>query len=200
MPTSRNVETLEFYSNNAQAYVERTQTLNLRDIYDPFVRRLKPGGRILDIGCGSGRDSLAFRDMGFAVTSADGSPEMARLAEIHLGSPVATLRFQEVNFSDEFDGIWACASLLHLEQVELADALARLFRALKPNGLLYASFMTGEGARFEDGRLFCDIIPSEFRRLAEGSGGAALDHWVTPDVLKRGQSWLNFLAQPRRRL
>ncbi|MEX3983945.1 class I SAM-dependent methyltransferase [Paraburkholderia sp. EG287A] len=192
--TSRNEQTLRFYEETASSYVEKTLTVDMSVAQDKFLRLVRPGGRVLDAGCGSGRDARAFMNQGFEVSAFDGSAEMARLASAYLGMPVQTLRFQDLDYCSEFDGIWACASLLHLEAEELDDAFARIFRALRPGGIFYASFTHGADTRFQDGRLFSDMSRHRFAQLCEASGGQYYNHWFDP-LPQRNRNWVSFLAR-----
>src|SRR4029079_479759 len=108
------VDNQAFYRANAQSFFERTAYLEGGEMYAPFLARLPVGAQILDAGCGSGRDTKAFAERGYAVTAFDATPEMAELARAFSGQPERVLRFQEMNYQEEFGGIWACASLLHV--------------------------------------------------------------------------------------
>src|SRR5438309_10878337 len=113
--------TLIFYREHASDFVESTATLDLGELYKPFLDHLRPGVHILDAGCGSGRDTKAFLDRGFVVTAIDASPEMARATTALTHQPCQVLPFQEMDFHEEFDGIWACAALLHVPKDEMPD-------------------------------------------------------------------------------
>jgi SAM-dependent methyltransferase len=135
-------ETLQFYRNNAQAYAGRAITKHTR--LSRFLVLLPPGGSILELGCGAGADSAEMLARGFDVRPTDGSPEMAGEASRRLGRPVETLLFHDLDKADTHDGVWANACLLHVPRPELAQVLARIWRALKPGGYFYASFKAGE--------------------------------------------------------
>lgn len=159
--------TTAYYDANASEFAERTLNLNLDELYQPFLSQLHPKARILDAGCGSGRDLIAFSERGFDTTGMDASQEMVRIARKNSGRTVHHLRFQEIEWKDEFDGIWACASLLHVSKSELPDVLGNLARALKRGGILAASFKHGEGERIEDGRHFSDIDDKQLEELLD---------------------------------
>ncbi|RYZ42609.1 MAG: class I SAM-dependent methyltransferase [Myxococcaceae bacterium] len=165
-------------------------------LYEPFLATLSPGALILDVGCGSGRDSLAFLRRGFRVTALEPCEALAAHAEMLLGQPVTRQRAQKVNAEDTFDGIWACASLLHVPASETPAVLARLARALRPGGVLYVSYKLGRGERVEDGRFFHDLTEEAVRRLLEAASFAVDVLWVTDDARPgRSQRWVNALAR-----
>jgi SAM-dependent methyltransferase len=138
--------TLRFYRDNAQAYADWAKGPSAR--LTGFLALLPPGGAILELGCGAGNHSAKMLAAGFAVRPTDGSPEMADIASRRLGHPVEAMLFHELDDDDAYDGVWASACLLHVPRDELAGILARIRRALKPEGVFYASFKLGDG----DGR------------------------------------------------
>jgi SAM-dependent methyltransferase len=139
-------ETLRFYRSNAQAYAEWAKAPSTR--LTGFLALLPPGGSILELGCGAGNHAAKMLAAGFALRATDGSPEMAGIASRRLGHPVAAMLFHELDEFDVYDGVWASACLLHAPRDELSAILIRIRRALKPEGVFYASFKLGEG----DGR------------------------------------------------
>jgi len=148
IPQSFDAQTLQFYEGDIKAYSAQCMRLKPWGQIEAFMKKLPAGGRVLDLGCGPGRDSIVFREQGFDVTAVDGSGAMAREAEKNLGIPVGVMKFSEIPWTEEFDGIWASASLLHVPRPALADILRLVRGALKPGALLYASFKAGE----RDGR------------------------------------------------
>jgi len=136
-----------YYTQHAEAYAHTTRTVDMAPLYARFLPHVPAGGLILDAGCGSGRDALAFLQQGYAVEAFDASPELAQLASQHAGIPVKVMRFQDVDDTARFDAIWACASLLHVPQAELPQVLGQLWHSLKPGGVFYLSFKLGEGER-----------------------------------------------------
>lgn len=108
------------------------------------------------------------------------------------------MSFQEISYKNEFDGIWACASILHAEKAELPEILRKLRNALKPEGIVYVSFKYGdyEGAR--NGRYFIDLTEeSMVRILSEVPGLNILETWITGDVRegRASELWLNMLLK-----
>lgn len=146
--------TLSFYDVQAETYVASGPGGTSRFL-SSFLDRLDPGAHILELGCGGGTDASAMRASGFAVTPTDGSPSIAAKAEALLGMPVKVMRFDELAEDQAFDAVWANASLLHVWRQDLSGILNRVWRALRPGGLFFASYKGGgvEG-RDSHGRYF----------------------------------------------
>lgn len=157
----------DYYRQNAQRFFTDTASVDMSAFYPPFVDCLPPGARILDAGCGSGRDVKAFSEMGFDVEAFDASAELVALARQLSGKPVAQMRFQDVDAVEKYDGIWCCASLLHVSDAELPGVMTKLAMALKPGGVGYLSFKHGRGEREKDGRRFTDMDASGLQKLVE---------------------------------
>ena len=191
-------DTVDYYRKNAREYFEQTLDVDMRPLRDRFLAAIPSGGKILDAGCGSGRDARVFIELGHDVTAFDASPELARLAGEYLNRPVETLRFQEMSWNREFDGIWACASLLHVPTGELPGVLGRMRDALKPGGVLYASFKYGRGIHNRDGRQFTNLDEAGLDDLLEDSQSfSLLDSWLSEDRRSERASeyWFNFLLK-----
>ena len=125
--------------------LRKARSPDMGKLYEPFLQHLKPGAKILDAGCGSGRDSLFFKNHGFQVTAFDASEEMVKLASQLLGQRVLHMSFEDLDLPETYDGIWACASLLHVKRAELRNVIARLTQHLNTGGMLYVSFKYGGG-------------------------------------------------------
>lgn len=198
--------TLDYYRLHAHAYCDATLPLDLSPLHARFLAALPPGGLILDAGCGSGRDSKAFLFHGYRVHPFDACPELAALAAQHIGQPVAVRTFADVNEVACYDGIWACASLLHLPPDEIPPALGLLWSALKPGGTLFVSFKHGAGEAEIDGRHFTYADQSRLAHWLENLPAyASHDAWTTPGHRPdEPRLWLNALArkpaEPIRRL
>lgn len=193
MPT----DTVTYYDTHAEAFFSDTQGVDMGSLHQRFLARLPAGAHILDAGCGSGRDSKAFHQLGYKITAFDASAELVALAQAHTGLPIARRSFSDVHEITIYDGIWACASLLHLPEKQLSETLQRLWQALKPDGILYLSFKYGEGERKQNGRHFTDATESRLAGwLADLPGIAATEIWITTDQRPgRDEQWLNSLIQ-----
>lgn len=191
-------QTNAYYQGNAQVYCDDTIAFNTDELYGPFVDLLPQGAHILDLGCGSGRDSKAFLDRGYNVTAVDGNAEVAAYAERAIGHPVAVTTFQELSYTNKFDGVWASASLLHCPRAQINDVLSRIVLALKSDGIAYLSFKWGENESFDDrGRYFNNYTLVSLQALIdEIPNFSVIDLWTETKPLRDGeQQWVNILLK-----
>lgn len=191
-------KTLEYYNKNAGSFAEGTQDVDFAQMQDSFLEYIPKGGYILDFGCGSGRDARYFKDKGFRVDAVDGSEEMVRVAAAHSGLPVRLMLFQDLDAAEEYDGIWACSSILHLDRAELAEVMQKIHAALRPGGILYTSFKYGDFSGERNGRFFTDMTEESFGRLLEDVGGFEIIRlWITSDVRpgRDSEKWLNVILR-----
>lgn len=188
---------IEYYNINAASFVAGTQTADMSLWRDRFESYVTDGGRVLDAGCGSGRDSKAFIKHGYSVVAFDASREMCKAASELLGQEVWQMKFQEVAFDEEFDGIWACASLLHVSYEELPDVMKKLYKALKPKGVIYASFKYGDGKMTKGERTFSNFTEVSVEKLLGDAGFEVIECGITGDVRKdrKEEKWVNSIAK-----
>lgn len=186
---------VQYYQDNAQQFFNDTVNVDMSELYALFVSRLKQGALILDAGCGSGRDSKAFINMGYQVEAFDASSEMVERASNLTGLEVALMRFEDVSAIDKYDAIWSCASLLHVPQQELISVMNKLAQSLKSGGIWYLSFKYGESEREKDGRVFTDLNEQNLMKLLESVPSIELsEFWITSDKRPgRDEKWLNCL-------
>lgn len=190
--------TLDFYNKQATQYVAETVDLDVSNIRNLFLNLIPEDSHILDLGCGSGRDSRFFLDHGYSVTAVDASDELAILASEFIGKTVENLSFQEIDFSETFDGIWACASLLHCPKSAMGGVMQRMIKALKTNGIIYMSFKYGTDERIDDrGRFFSDYTEADMSKLlAEYADLQIVEIFTETKPLRSGfQTWLNVFAR-----
>lgn len=187
-------QTLNYYNENAVAFCEDTLKADMSHLYDSFLQHIPIGGKILDLGCGSGRDSLKFILKGYEVEATDGSSELCRIASELIGQQVRCLDFGELDYEEEFDGVWACASLLHVEKSQMMLVIDKIHRSLLPGGCMYFSFKRGESERMKNGRFFNDYTEDAVRELfTTENGWEILNIFITGDVRDgRGEEqWVN---------
>lgn len=187
-----------FYQKQAKNYAQETVSIDLKPLYDRFLHHLHPCTHILDLGCGSGRDSKYFLDHGFKITALDGSSELAKLAEVFIKQPVLVSLYQDMLFDAEFDAIWACASLLHCPAVQISSVLTRVNKALKDGGIFYASFKWGTGESSDVlGRLFNNYTCDQLQSLISNIDGfEIIECWDEIKPLRDStQKWSNILAK-----
>ena len=189
------MSSIAYYNTNAEKFVEATFGVEMESIYQPFLKYLPDQALILDVGCGSGRDSLAFKNKGYDVEAIDYSEALVNKATELTGIAVRHQSFYDIKATEVYDGIWACASLLHCERLRLVEVLQKLSKALKPGGVLYMSFKYGDGDREKDGRYFTDLNEEQAVTLLQALDDIRLlQQWITVDQRpERREKWLNIL-------
>jgi 2-polyprenyl-3-methyl-5-hydroxy-6-metoxy-1,4-benzoquinol methylase len=190
--------TLTYYNNNAQIFSDSTLNVDMSALYAEFLPHVKQHGHILGAGCGSARDAAYFKNQGFTVSAFDASPVLAKLASNHLQQPVEVKTFQELECVNKYDGIWCCASLLHVPKAELSQVFLNLQNALKPHGVLYVSFKYGTQERVHNGREFTDLNESALSALINcHTKLKIIKQWQTVDQRpeRESQVWLNALIK-----
>ncbi|GAB7220281.1 class I SAM-dependent methyltransferase [Vibrio comitans] len=191
--------TTQYYNQNAKQFFDSTIDVEMQSLYEKFLPLIPKSGRILDAGCGSGRDSKAFLDKGFQVDAFDASAELTKLATELTGLEVTQSTFLE--FESEpatYDGIWACASLLHVSNDDLAPTFAHLSSYLKPTGVMYCSFKLGELELERNGRFFRDLTLEQLKKTLEETKALSVKEWWETSDLRPGrenEKWLNAVLE-----
>jgi SAM-dependent methyltransferase len=191
-------DSITYYDDHCERFVEETFHIDLSHVYQPFLELVPAGGRLLDAGCGSGRDALAFSKLGFEVDAFDASSRCVEQARQLTGLEIQQLRFDEMTFENEFDGIWACASLLHTPREQLGEVLERFHRALKDHGVAYLSFKKGGQDSEKDGRHFTNFTLGEFDAwVSQVQGWICLEAWLSADLRpdRANEFWVNGLIK-----
>jgi SAM-dependent methyltransferase len=167
-------------------------------LYENFLALVPKGGKILDAGCGSGRDSLYFKQKGYRIEAFDASQEMCRRAATLTGQPVQQKSFEEVDWISEFDGIWACASLLHVDRGSIDGVIEKLSRALLPTGVLFVSFKLRDEEWEQDGRFFNGYYEESFTQLVNCNPAISISAmWTSNDSRpeRKSEMWLNAILR-----
>jgi len=193
--------TLKYYNEHAKAFADSTANLEFTKFQDKFLSYIKPGARVLDFGCGSGRDTKYFLDKGFQVDAVDGSSELVKMASEYAQIEVKQMLFQELQAVGVYDGIWACSSILHLTGDELVDVMERMEKALVSKGIIYMSFKYGTEENERKGRHFTDMTEDKMKGMLDKVGlFMTEDVWVTSDVRpgREDEKWLNVIVRKMR--
>lgn len=165
---------MDYYDENARGYSSSTVNVNMQELYDLVLPYLKPQAKILDLGCGSGRDAKRFREMGYDVLAADPSEAMCELAQTNSGVEVVRLSAEEMDYKDRFDLIWACASLLHIRSGEMPKVWHKIHRALAQGGIVFVSVKKGDFEGLRGGRWFCDYTLDKLAKTGYQDAGLNL--------------------------
>ena len=186
----------QFYNQNPSSYFETTVNADMSKVIARFLAYLPKGSHILDAGCGSGRDTKTFLSMNYQVTAFDASKPLCTLASTYTGIKVANTTFIEFTSDNSFDGIWACASLLHVPRDQLTKTLSHLSQYLKPNGYFYCSFKLGNEETESDNRLFNNQNETSILKYIT-ENMEVVDIWTSDDNTKilRQQKWLNIILR-----
>lgn len=195
------MNTLDYYNKNSEEYFNSTLNVDMTNTYKEFLKLVPEGGKILDLGCGSGRDSMNFMKLGYEVTAVDGAKELAKKASVLLGKEVILSTFEELELKEKFHGIWACASLLHIKREDLKIVLNNLYNNLEDNGVFYMSFKYGEKEYVDDKNRYFNCFTDEsiISFINENTKYNILGLYITEDKLGRVNEvkWLNLICNKK---
>ena len=191
-------KTLEYYNENARTFSDQTQNVDFTETQERFLTLMPPQGKILDFGCGSGRDTKFFLERGYRVDAVDGSEELCRIASDYTGIRVRQMLFQDLDAVEQYDGIWACSSILHLKKEELRAVILKMITALKSTGYIYTSFKYGTFEGYRKQRYFTDFTEETMTDLLQSFPQLEIRKlWISQDVRpdRDDETWLNLLLQ-----
>lgn len=211
--------TIDFYNNNADNYYEQTASVDFSDLYERFLKYIPEGGRIMDVGCGSGRDAGAFCRMGFRAEGLDAAEELAALAGEKQGINVTVCNMEDWITDRPYDGIWCCAVLVHLEDGQIKKFFNNLRYNLAEGGVLFVSVKARDGncdGYDSKGRYMRYFERAELRGFVEEVNGNSygavkavseesarlkiLEEWESEDGMDRAVRWLNLIIRCRKEL
>lgn len=194
------MDSIDYYDRYAVPYYEETVDFSMEGQLERFIELLPESADVLDLGCGSGRDTVFLEEEGCVVTAMDGSEKMCELASIHTGKEVLHLKVEDMEFDDVFHGIWACAVLGHFTPDEVKGVMDKILKALKDDGILYFSVKKGERNGKYNGRYFYDYDREALNNLLDAFPNIkVLDIWKTNDVrADKSDRWFNVLLRKER--
>ena len=190
-----------YYESNAEHYAAETIYADMSEQYQSVLPLLKKGAKILDVGSGSGRDACYFQKQGYQVTALEPSKNLGREIRKVFSGEIVCSDIQSYQTTERYDGIWACASLIHLQEEEVLCFFRKIDMYLNDNGIVYASgksgISTGEVA---DGRFFLEFTEQLVEKILTVNKQLKLEQlWYSEDVSGRqGFRWLNVVLRLRR--
>lgn len=181
---------MSYYDSHANAFIADTLHVDMSSVYAPFLNHFK-GHTLLDLGCGPGRDLKHFSSLNYAVTGLEPSQTLAEFARHYSDVEVIEQTVQALNIDKMFDGVWACASLLHVPSDELLEAFSNIASHVNNGGVIYCSFKHGDFEGIRDGRYFTDRTLQSLQEVLPANLNI-IEHWVTKDQRpNRIEQWLN---------
>lgn len=184
-------QTIETYKKNFEQFAKNYQNNTVERDQQDFLALLEAinGKKILDVGCGTGTHAQYFSQRNYDVTGIDLVEEFLEYARKRCGANFINMDLKKLNFETEsFDGIWSCASLLHVPKHELIEVLSGFRKVLKPQGIIYASVKQGVGEKMENGRFFSYhtlesiesfLSDSGFKSLIKYTEEKSTGNWAT---------------------
>lgn len=184
---------MNYYRENAEEFIKNTLDVDMSDLYAVFEKHLKPAAKILDVGCGPGRDLKYFNEKYQMAEGIEPSKELCEFARDHAKASVFLGTLMEFETKAKFDGIWACASLLHIPSSELSYAFQKIEQLLHDKGVLYCSFKYGEFEGDRNGRTFTDLTEESLPKYLNDTNLKIEEYWITHDVRpgRENERWLN---------
>ena len=189
--------TIQYYNQNAEEYFKETINIDIENFHKKFISLLPNNAKIIDIGCGSGRDVKAFSEMGYNTIGLDIAENLSATAKQHLNIDIIYENMINWKSSEPFDGMWCCGSLLHLHDDELQSFLQNLKYNLKQDGIIFISVKEGiPTGTNKDGRYFHNYTQNEICNILNKAGLEIIDIEITKDLLKRYNfQWLCIFAR-----
>ena len=185
-----------YYESNAEHYAAETFSADMSEQYQRFLPLLKKGAKILDVGSGSGRDACYFQKHGYQVTALEPSKNLCREIRKVFSGEIICSDIQNYRPKERYDGIWACASLIHLQEEEILRFFEKIDLYLNDNGVVYVSGKNGiSTGEVEDGRFFLEFTERLVEKILTVNEQLKPEQlWYTEDVSGRqGFRWLNLI-------
>ena len=191
------MQSIDYYNQNGQKYIQDTLMADMSGLLDKFSQYLLPKGKVLDLGCGSGRDSLWFEQQGYEVVAMDGSRAMVDYCKKIIKGPVIHNTFDDFHTDDFFDGIWACASLLHVKRAHLSETISKFLKFLTPDGYFFMSFKLLDYDYEKEGRIFTNFTEKSLHHfLNQIPSIKIIETILTQDVRqeRKDEGWISVIV------
>jgi len=187
----------EFYEKNHAEYFDSTVNIDPSSFLTPLLQYLNPGAKILDVGCGSGRDLLWFAEKGFDAIGLERSPSLARLARVHSKRPVIEADFGMYDFSHlNCDAVVLVGALVHVTREDLPQILEAISICLNPNGYMLVTMKEGHGIRhFSDGRIFTLWQREDLEEIFSKIGFEIKDFDRKTSKIRQDDVWLGYVLR-----
>ncbi len=188
---------MDYYQSNPQTYHQRTFYIDPSPFLEPITRYLEPPAKILDVGCGSGRDLLWFQERGYEVIGLERSPGLVELARVNVGCKVIQADYNEFDFTGiDAKGLLLIGALVHEEKSRFAFSLQNILRALRKKGYLLLSLKKGEGkSKRDDGRVFQLWQEKELVLIFDDLDLKILEENQSSSEIGTGEVWISFVLQ-----
>lgn len=187
-----------YYESNAERYAAETFSADMSEQYQSFLPLLKKRAKILDVGSGSGRDACYFKKQGYQVTALEPSKNLCREIRKVFPGEIVCSEVQSYQPMERYDGIWACASLIHLKEEEVLHFFEKIDLYLEDSGIIYVSGKNGiSTGEVEDGRFFLEFTEQLVEKILTVNKQLKLEQlWYTEDVNgRRGFRWMNVILR-----
>ena len=186
-----------FYQDQAQTYFDQTIGVDPSSFLLPLVRHLSPGARILDVGCGAGRDMMWLANRGFSCVGLDCSPALAELARRHTGLTVFEADFETFDFYKmDMDALLLVGALVHVPHARFQLIFSRILKALKPQGCVLLTMKQGQGTQTRpDGRVFYLWPKADLMSVFEDSSLICVEYFEQQSKIRASDIWMSFVLQ-----
>ena len=188
---------MDYYNKHADEFIKDTLNSDMSDLYRFFEKHLKIHDKILDLGFGSGRDSLYFMKK-YEVYALDPEIKFCQSAKKMGIKNILNIKAQDLSYANYFDAIWACASLLHVPSNELNETFLKCSNALKSGGVFYCSFKYGDFEGVRNNRYYLDLKEETLLNYLKDTNLEVVETLITDDVRpNRNDKWLNVILIKR---